>query len=285
MSAPLDSFSRSQVCVVIPTYNEEELVERCVRSIRDAFEYEGKGSGGEGSIVVTDGGSRDGSVAAAKKAGAIVIETKPDDKRGRGPCLHRGAMGSPSECLVFVFLHVDCLMPKTFFKDLETYWYSCKASPQIGFCRIKFTREGFWMWLFEMLGRIDSVFSNFGDQGIIVSRDLYNRVGGFRSQVLLEDVQFFRDARPLVDKIHKFPITLSVSARKFDERGPLTYFIQCCVVLSLYVGLGWSPKRLAKLYNNPLFFKPGRTSVLVGVMILAMFVYYKAAKPRLHRLY
>lgn len=72
----------------------------------------------------------------------------------------------------------------------------------------------------------------------MVTRKLYSELGGFPDQVLLEDVEFLRKARAksksnfgylFLDlkyiinaaKIEAFPMVLSVSARKFEQRGAL----------------------------------------------------------------
>src|SRR5207245_2283886 len=55
-----------------------------------------------GEIVVSDGGSRDGTVAIAEAAGARVVA----GPRGRGPQLIAGAAAAKGEWLLF--LHADC---------------------------------------------------------------------------------------------------------------------------------------------------------------------------------
>ncbi len=260
--------------VIIPAYNEADLVLSCLESVfcaaKEANMLSIVGEDSKESrivVVLSDGGSKDASVSTAKKTGAIVVETKKGDARGRGPTLHRGLKGVPNDVDVLLFLHVDCTVPRSFFIQLQEYWE--KKKPSIGYCKIRFDRVGLALRFFEWSGSFETVFSTFGDQGIVVSKKLYDSLGGFPDMVLMEDVEFLRTARR-VTKIHALPMTLSVSARKFETRGPLTYMAQCVVILCLYLFLGWSPARCAKLYSNPFFLAPGKTFALSCVFVLSV---------------
>mmetsp|Transcript_21312 Transcript_21312/g.37878 ORF Transcript_21312/g.37878 Transcript_21312/m.37878 type:complete len:218 (-) Transcript_21312:150-803(-) len=169
--------------------------------------------------------------------------------------------------LVYVFLHVDCILPQDFFQKLEVYW--AQNDVQIAVCRVRFTRNGIAMRVFELMASIESVFTSFGDQGIVVTHHLYNKLKGFPSMMLMEDVQFLRNARKIA-KIHTLPVTISVSARKFDDRGPLTYMVQCIVILSLYIFAGLSVDRCAHLYKNPTFLRGG----LIGLCVVVFAMWF-----------
>jgi len=257
--------------VIIPVYNEEKMISSCIKALKNSFELMGHER--KPKIIVSDGGSSDASVRCAREAGAMVVETKSGDARGRGPCLQRGVASITKEnggavIDTLLFLHVDCVVPSTFFLDLEAYWVEHR--PQIGFCKMKFTSEGIGLRLFEYLATFESIFTTFGDQGLVVSRKLYEKIGGFPNQVLLEDVAFLRRARRTC-RIHPLPMTLSVSARKFDERGVITYMIQCCVILTLYVVCGASPQSLAKLYSDAYFLRRPCT-LFIGLLLGAVSV-------------
>src|SRR5438093_11884497 len=79
-----------RLSVIIPALDEEELVRRAVRSVRDGAE-----------VIVVDGGSQDGTRKAAEAEGAIVLVTEP----GRGRQLDAGAHRATGDWLVF--LHAD----------------------------------------------------------------------------------------------------------------------------------------------------------------------------------
>jgi hypothetical protein len=88
----------------------------------------------------------------------------------------------------------------------------------------------------------------YGDQAVFVRRDVFERVGGFPDQPLMEDVEL---ARRLwrVGAIRTVPVVVRVSGRRF-----LTHPIRAVVamrVFPLLYRLGVSPGRLARLYGDP----------------------------------
>lgn len=72
-----------EVSVVMPCLNEERTVGRCVEKALQTLQRLGI----RGEVLVVDNGSSDGSVAAARQAGARVVE---HPQRGYGNALRRG---------------------------------------------------------------------------------------------------------------------------------------------------------------------------------------------------
>jgi len=69
--------------LVIPTFNETKTISAVIREIPTPYRLD---------IVVADGGSTDGTQAAARSAGARVIQAG----RGYGRACALGGGGSPS---------------------------------------------------------------------------------------------------------------------------------------------------------------------------------------------
>jgi glycosyltransferase involved in cell wall biosynthesis len=80
------------VAVVIPVWNEAASIGAVIRELPPV-----------GDIVVADGGSTDGTQAAAAAAGARVV----DAGRGYGRACHLGAEAADPGCRVIVFLDGD----------------------------------------------------------------------------------------------------------------------------------------------------------------------------------
>ncbi|WP_428485122.1 glycosyltransferase family 2 protein [Rhodopila sp.] len=80
------------VAVVIPTFNEVDAIGRVIRELPTVRD-----------IIVADGGSTDGTQAAARAAGARVI----DAGRGYGRACRLGAAAADPACHVIVFLDGD----------------------------------------------------------------------------------------------------------------------------------------------------------------------------------
>ncbi len=82
----------TQVSVVIPTFNEVEAIATVIREIPSAIAAE---------VIVADGGSTDGTQAAASQAGARVV----DAGRGYGRACQAGS--EAASCDIIAFLDGD----------------------------------------------------------------------------------------------------------------------------------------------------------------------------------
>jgi glycosyltransferase involved in cell wall biosynthesis len=82
------------VAVVIPTLNEAQTIAGVIGEIPRAF---------AGDIIIADSGSTDGTQAAARAAGARVI----DAGRGYGRACAAGACAADAACRVIAFLDGD----------------------------------------------------------------------------------------------------------------------------------------------------------------------------------
>src|ERR1700688_60966 len=108
MLASLHISKAMRVAIVVPTLNEETTIARTLPAAQAALSAltsrEPLAAGSE--LVVTDGGSRDRTVAVASALGARVV-TGP---AGRGGQLNRGAAATTAEILLF--LHADTTLPE-----------------------------------------------------------------------------------------------------------------------------------------------------------------------------
>jgi uncharacterized protein len=191
-------------------------------------------------IVVVDGGSGDGTAALAAAAGARVIASP----RGRGVQCRMGASAVAAEWLLF--LHADTLLPANAAGVIARFIAS--PTTQIATFRLRFDTGG---WLLRACGwctRFDSVFTRFGDQGILVRRTFYEAIGGFAAWPLFEDVDLLRRARRKT-KVHSLPAAVTTSARRFERRGN---FRQQCLNARLLLRYlcGASPEVLAAVYRT-----------------------------------
>lgn len=93
---------RTRVSVVIPTWNEAESIAELVRKVQSQA-----GPGITVEVVVSDDGSTDGTVAAARSAGAVVVE-RPAGAPAGNPAAARNRGASASSGDPIVFLDADC---------------------------------------------------------------------------------------------------------------------------------------------------------------------------------
>jgi rSAM/selenodomain-associated transferase 2 len=191
-------------------------------------------------IVVVDGGSRDDSPRIAEQAGAIVI-TAP---RGRGSQLAAGAAAATGDWLLF--LHADC-RPLAGWEDAVREFIA--GSPgKAGYFALALDDEtaaarrleGIVAW------RCRALALPYGDQGLLIRRDLYDAVGGYAAVPLMEDVDIVR--RLGRARLKPIGATMLASAERYKREGywwrPLRNL--CCLTL-YFAGVG--PGRIARIYG------------------------------------
>ena len=86
--------SNQMISVIIPVYNEEGVIGKTVRYLKDV-----SGHDRIREIIVVDGGSSDNSVNEAEKEGARVIESA---RKGRAAQMNEGARMAEGDILYFV---------------------------------------------------------------------------------------------------------------------------------------------------------------------------------------
>jgi rSAM/selenodomain-associated transferase 2 len=190
-------------------------------------------------IVVADGGSRDATVAVARAAGARVVAAP----RGRGSQLAAGAAAARGDWLLF--LHADC--------RAEPGWRAAVAA----FAAATPERAGYFAFALDddapaarrlerlVAWRCRALALPYGDQGLLISRRLYDAVGGFRPMPLMEDVDLVR--RLGRRRLAPIPARLVSSARRY-RRGYLRRMARNLVCLGLYFA-GLPPARIVRLYR------------------------------------
>jgi rSAM/selenodomain-associated transferase 2 len=222
------------ITVIIPTLNEAEALPRLLRALARENETH--------EIVVSDGGSGDGTVALARAVGARVL-TAP---KGRGAQLAAGAAAANGD--VLWFLHADT---KVAYGSMQALLRTLGA-PGVagGNFRVLFEGETrfdrFMTWFYGAIRRLGLFY---GDSGIFVRREVYDAIGGMRTLALMEDYEFVRRLRR-AGRVAcvRFP-PLVTSSRRFRGRHPVAIMGGWLAIHVLYA-LGASPHLLARLYRS-----------------------------------
>ena len=221
------------LAVVIPTLNEVDTLPALLRDLH-AFEV-------PNHIVVADGGSQDGTVDVARAAGATIVTSEP----GRAKQMNSGASRCESDWLLFI--HADARLPVAARRDL------CNSilqpnELQAAAWRLRIASSRWVFRVIELGARIrDRVCGlPYGDQALLIRRQLFDSVGGFRELPVMEDVAMVRAIRPLA-AIHRFPSNVVVSSRRWDRHGPIRSSLRNLMLLSAY-SFGVSPQRLMGFY-------------------------------------
>lgn len=221
-----------ELSVVIPTLNEAGQLPHTLAQIWRARNIE---------VIVVDGGSQDGTLEIAERAGCRVLCSAP----GRAQQLNTGAESASGEILLFV--HADTRLPQAFESGVRSAL--SESGVVAGAFRLRIDSPGLSMRLIEQAVNIRSRLFQmpYGDQCIFVRKQLFSQLGGFPLLPIMDDYEFVRRVRRH-GKVRVVPSSVITSGRRWQRLGPWrTTWINQKVILGYHLGL--APERLATSYR------------------------------------
>ncbi|MET3114198.1 rSAM/selenodomain-associated transferase 2 [Pedobacter sp. CG_S7] len=222
------------ISIIIPVYNEADVISKNISNTRKACATDLV------EIIVVDGGSSDETVAVAQRAGVILVKSE----KGRAKQMNHGATVAKGEILYF--LHADSIPPLQF--DLSI-WNAYQKGAQSGCFRLAFDYEHWFLKANSWFTRFDVNAFRFGDQSLFVSKKVFHKSGGFRTDLMImEDQEIIHR----IKQCGKFVVIndyVTTSARKYLVNG--IYSMQGIFfrIWALYY-LGYSQGKLLKLYKK-----------------------------------
>lgn len=197
--------NHSSLSIVVPILNEASLVPELLAHLQS---WQNRMC----EIVLVDGGSCDGTLQVLRNSPFKVIESA----RGRAAQMNAGAACAAGDILIF--LHADTRLPEgadsMVLGTLETGgrdWGRFDVRI-IGESRLLPVVARMMNWRSRLTG------ISTGDQAIFVRRKLFEQIGGFPQQALMEDVE-------LCKRLKKFsaPACLGecvvTAGRRWESRG------------------------------------------------------------------
>jgi rSAM/selenodomain-associated transferase 2/rSAM/selenodomain-associated transferase 1 len=217
--------------VVIPALNEARQIARTITAanIPDA------------QIIVSDGGSTDGTVAIARSLGARIVSGQPN----RAAQQNRGAAAARGE--VLLFLHADTRLPPEYGDHIfETLMDRRTVLGAFRFATDIHTPAMQAIAFLTNL-RAGRLKLPYGDQGLFMRRDDFYRFGGFPETPIAEDLYLVRKmARN--GRIAIAPVAAVTSGRRWRRLGPLrTTLVNTLIAVGCLAGI--PPERLSPLYR------------------------------------
>jgi rSAM/selenodomain-associated transferase 2 len=193
-------------------------------------------------IVVADGGSRDETLAVAHAGGCRVVTAS----RGRGTQLIAGAAAAVGDWLLF--LHADCRLPRGWDAAVDVFVMAEGACGRAGYFDLGLDDPVPAARRLERLvaWRCRNLALPYGDQGLLISRTLYDAVGGFAPIPLMEDVDLAR--RLGRRRLARLGMPCLASASRYNSGGYWRRPARNLFCLALYFA-GVAPARIARLYG------------------------------------
>lgn len=194
-------------------------------------------------VIVVDGGSTDNSPALAAAHGARVLPSLP----GRGRQLAVGAVAGTASWLLF--LHADTRLDDAAWRAVSAYIARPGTGASAAVFRLRLDDPA-WQARVVELGvrlRVAVLSLPYGDQGLLIHRDLYAAIGGFAALPLMEDVDLVR--RLGRRRLCLLEGAVETSAERWRRRGWIRQTARNLRCLALYY-LGVAPTRIATLYGR-----------------------------------
>ena len=227
----------AKLSVIIPTLNAAEGLRR---SLPPLGQFSALGLIRE--VVFADGGSEDGTAEIAEASGAEFLSAE----RGRGTQLAAAAEAARGEWLMF--LHADTVLDEGWDDVVRDFIEDPANAERAGYFGFQLDDRAVGARFLEAMVAVRCRLFRlpYGDQGLLISRAHYQKLGGFRTIPLMEDVEFVR--RIGWRRLVHLSGMATTSAERYRRDGYILRPIRNFCCLTLYF-LGVSPKTIVKLYG------------------------------------
>jgi len=195
---------KTRVSIVMPVLDEAATV---VATLHALAPLRARGH----ELIVVDGGSQDPTKSMCHGLADQVL----DAPRGRARQMNAGAAIARQE--VLLFLHADTLLPERADAAIET---ALQRGAAWGRFDVRIDGRSPMFPLIAALMNARSRWTGIatGDQALFVRRTLFEQLGGFRDQPLMEDVELSRRLRE-VSAPACLPERVITSGRRWERHG------------------------------------------------------------------
>lgn len=222
------------ISVVIPTFNQARELERALQPLVPASM-----GGLVKQVIVADASSTDDTIALAEAAGCEIVQSE----KGRAKQMRAGASVAKGKWLLF--LHADTVLRDGWVAEVEAFLQQPQARKRAAAFRLSFADASPAARRAMQLARLRAQLMRlpYGDQGLLVSRYLYDAIGGYPDIPAMEDVEIIR-------RIGRQRLTLleteAVSSAEEHRRGGYDKRAWRNIVLVARYLMGADPVELAK---------------------------------------
>ena len=231
--------------VVIPTLDSADVLPATLAALRDEIARASAIKGlqaPELEIVVSDGGSADGTATMASGLGARVVSVA----KGRGAQLRAGAMAALGEWLLF--LHADTRLAAGWAARVAGFIANPANLGQAAAFRFRLDNDTPWAHRLEALVERRSRWLALpsGHQGLLISRAFYDSLGGYPDLPSMEDIEMI--GRIGSERLRVLPIAAVNPAARYQGEGRWKRMMRDAICVGLWFA-GVPANRVARLHH------------------------------------
>ncbi len=195
----------NKLSIICPILNEETQLPLLIADI-NLWPY-------EIDLQFIDGGSKDNSIVISQLAGANVSKFHPPN---RGAQLHKGAIEADSDWLLFI--HADSRLHKSWAKELFTIINTPSSKRNYWYFDFKVKEKGIIFRLLEIAVylRCKLFQTPYGDQGLLINKELYFQSGGYSKLHIMEDIDLINRLNK-INKGKRIGLPIYTSVRKWEK--------------------------------------------------------------------
>ena len=227
----MNDFIKKNVTLVIPTYNAEKTINTTLSILKINFK----------NIIIIDGKSKDQTKEICRKYNIQLFTSK----RNRGMQLNLGAEKVVTNWIFFI--HADSILENTAIEEINAFISNNNNKFKAASFKLKFDQKNIYSTLLSKMVIFRSKYFKlpYGDQGLIISKVFYNKIGGFKALPIMEDVEIIRNIGFKNIKIlNSYIVTDSI---RYKSEGWLIRPLINLYCLTLYI-LGFNINTINSIY-------------------------------------
>ena len=223
-----------RIAIVIPTLNEGASINDTLSALQ-AWRQRGH------QIILVDGGSNDSTTTNAEHLVDLILHSP----KGRALQMNMGAENSDAD--VLLFLHADTRLKEG---SDQLIIESISKDKLWGRFNVSFTSDRIIFKVIAYFMNLRSCITSIatGDQAIFVEKQLFDEVGRFPTQPLMEDIQLSITLRGR-GRADCLKETATTSSRRWEQQGVYKTILQMWLLRLAYF-CGVPAERLKYWYKE-----------------------------------
>ena len=196
-------------------------------------------------ITIVDGGSKDLTISIAEIQGVNIIKSF---ERNRGYQLNMGASNATGDWLLF--LHADSRLEANWVESVFNIIKNQRSKNFAWYFDFKIRKSNFEYRILELAVALRSSFFQrpYGDQGLLIHKNLYHNSGGFKPLKIMEDLDLISRLSK-TNKVNRIRENIYTDDAKWTNSNIIKRAIKNAILRKKW-RQGYDTNSLSKEYNS-----------------------------------